>query len=230
METVPYMEKGIVIPVHNVVLLPGVSTMIYYSQASVQLQEALKQEDAKFVVLPLKRDVAIGDINAEDFHRYGVVFTSGRLSSNDKGTYLSARLMNRVRVESTRQENGQWIAEYISDPEQMDLDEKGMEQILTYIRQTVSEIAGHFKNGQMYMKLLDEIHDLNTVIAYLSQFLSLSAQEKYELLEMSHISGFVNRARGTGRPTKKERRDLDEFTADSGLPDFLFDMGDDDDE
>ena len=187
METVPYMEKGIIIPVHNVVLLPGVSTMIYYSQASVQLQEALKQEDAKFVVLPLKRDVTIGDINAEDFHRYGVVFTSGRLSSNDKGTYLSARLMNRVRVESTRQENGQWIAEYISDPEQMDLDEKGMEQILTYIRQTVSEIAGHFKNGQMYMKLLDEIHDLNTVIAYLSQFLSLSAQEKYELLEMDSM-------------------------------------------
>lgn len=187
METVPYMEKGIIIPVHNVVLLPGVSTMIYYSQASVQLQEALKQEDAKFVVLPLKRDVAIGDISAEDFYRYGVVFTSGRLSSNDKGTYLSARLMNRVRVESTRQENGQWIAEYISDPEQMDLDEKGMEQILTYIRQTVSEIAGHFKNGQMYMKLLDEIHDLNTVIAYLSQFLSLSAQEKYELLEMDSM-------------------------------------------
>jgi len=35
---------------------------------------------------------------------------------------------------------------------------------------------------------------------------------QYELLEMSKISGFVNRARGTGRPTKKERRDLDEFT------------------
>ena len=51
----------------------------------------------------------------------------------------------------------------------------------------VSEIAGHFKNGQMYMKLLDEIHDLNTVIAYLSQFLSLSAQEKYELLEMDSM-------------------------------------------
>lgn len=27
--------------------------------------------------------------------------------------------------------------------------------------------------------------------------------KQYELLEMSRISGFVNRARGTGRPTKK---------------------------
>lgn len=35
--------------------------------------------------------------------------------------------------------------------------------------------------------------------------------EQYELLEMSKMSGFVDRAKGTGRPTKKERRSLDSF-------------------
>ena len=35
--------------------------------------------------------------------------------------------------------------------------------------------------------------------------------KQYELLEMSRISGFIDRARGTGRPTKKERRALDSF-------------------
>ena len=40
---------------------------------------------------------------------------------------------------------------------------------------------------------------------------NVTPQDQYELLEMNRISGFVNRQRGTGRPTKKERRALDEF-------------------
>ena len=40
---------------------------------------------------------------------------------------------------------------------------------------------------------------------------NVTPKEQYELLEMNRISGFVDRARGTGRPTKKERRDLDQF-------------------
>ena len=32
---------------------------------------------------------------------------------------------------------------------------------------------------------------------------NVTTPDQYELLEMSKISGFVNRAKGTGRPTKK---------------------------
>ena len=59
---------------------------------------------------------------------------------------------------------------------------------------------------------------------------NVTAPEQYELLEMNRISGFVNRAKGTGRPTKKERRDLEEFTAPEYLNDLLFDFDMDDNE
>lgn len=56
---------------------------------------------------------------------------------------------------------------------------------------------------------------------------NVTPQEEYELLEMSRISGFIDRARGTGRPTKKERRDMDSFMDDAS--DFEFDEFDFDD-
>ena len=58
---------------------------------------------------------------------------------------------------------------------------------------------------------------------------NVTTPEQYELLEMSRISGFVDRARGTGRPTKKDRRAIDDFQAPEfldGLEDFDFDEED----
>ena len=49
---------------------------------------------------------------------------------------------------------------------------------------------------------------------------NVTTPEQYELLEMSRVSGFVNRAKGTGRPTKKDRRSLEEFTEPEFLDDF----------
>lgn len=59
---------------------------------------------------------------------------------------------------------------------------------------------------------------------------NVTAPDQYELLEMNRISGFVNRARGTGRPTKKDRRDLDDFVQPAFFGDFDFDIDDDEDD
>lgn len=50
---------------------------------------------------------------------------------------------------------------------------------------------------------------------------NVTPPEQYELLEMNKISGFIDRARGLGRPTKKDRRDLEQFMDDT---DDAFDL------
>ena len=54
-------------------------------------------------------------------------------------------------------------------------------------------------NQRVGAQLLPEIYE------------NVTDAKQYELLEMSRISGFVDRARGTGRPTKKDRRAIDAF-------------------
>ncbi|MEA4904084.1 MAG: RNA-binding S4 domain-containing protein [Petrimonas sp.] len=60
-------------------------------------------------------------------------------------------------------------------------------------------------------KVLD-LSDKRMGAKLVPQFMeNVTPPEQYEILELNKISGFVDRQRGTGRPTKKERRDLDQF-------------------
>ena len=54
---------------------------------------------------------------------------------------------------------------------------------------------------------------------------NVTAPQQYEILELSRISGFVDRAKGTGRPTKKDRRDMSDFSDPAYIDDdFDFDF------
>lgn len=60
---------------------------------------------------------------------------------------------------------------------------------------------------------------------------NLTPRSQYELLEMTKISGFVDRRKGLGRPTKRDGRKLAEFREESSYADTYFlDWEDDDDE
>lgn len=60
---------------------------------------------------------------------------------------------------------------------------------------------------------------------------NITAPSQYELLEMTRISGFVDRRKGLGRPTKREGRELSRFKEDSYTADeFFLDWEDDDEE
>lgn len=52
---------------------------------------------------------------------------------------------------------------------------------------------------------------------------NVTPPDQYVLLELNKISGFVDRQRGTGRPTKKERRDMEQFTGEFDVDAFDWD-------
>jgi ribosome-associated heat shock protein Hsp15 len=59
---------------------------------------------------------------------------------------------------------------------------------------------------------------------------NVTPPEQLEVLQLQCLNGFIDRAKGTGRPTKKDRRDLDEYTQPEYIDEFDFDLDDLDDE
>lgn len=57
---------------------------------------------------------------------------------------------------------------------------------------------------------------------------NITPASQYEILEMAKISGFVDRRKGLGRPTKRESRELSRFTEESYADTFFMDFDDDD--
>lgn len=52
----------------------------------------------------------------------------------------------------------------------------------------------------------------------------VTTPDQYEILELNKLSGFVDRARGMGRPTKKDRREMEQFSSDATADNFDFDF------
>jgi ribosome-associated heat shock protein Hsp15 len=59
---------------------------------------------------------------------------------------------------------------------------------------------------------------------------NITAPEQYEILELSRISGFIDRAKGTGRPTKKDRRAIEDFHVPLSMESDLYFPFEEDDE
>lgn len=57
---------------------------------------------------------------------------------------------------------------------------------------------------------------------------NITPKSQYDMLDVIRISGFVDRRKGLGRPTKRDAREMNEFTDQAFNSDWLDDNDDDD--
>ncbi len=176
-------KRGIVIPVSNTVLLPGVVSMFRVTRLSGEQLQYLEEESIGNIALPLKQNFSQKKLTEEDFFRTGVSFQVNEIEKTEKGFQLTVKILDRVEIKALSVENELTHVEYEVRPDDVDIDEKSREDMLGYMKKVTREISGKFSGGEHYSRIIDEFEDLNSLIVYLSQFMPISNEEKYELLE-----------------------------------------------
>ena len=177
------MQRATLIPVYNMTLLPGITTSLKAPVVSNSMIHKLNQGEGRFIIVPLRREVGQSDLSAEDFHNYGVMAETeegqGGLNSINEQVILG----KRAEVQNIVLEGQIWTADYSLAPEIQDLGENSESELMVYFRRVIHEIGSHFTGSEEYIKIIDSIDDMNVLMVYMTQYMPISSEEKYELLK-----------------------------------------------
>ncbi|MBV7272122.1 endopeptidase La [Clostridium sp. PL3] len=180
-------KEGMVIPISDIVLLPGVTSILKVSRLGEEQIRNLLKEDGENIALSLKQNFNKKELKEEDFYKVGVSFKVNEVEKTEKGYQLKVKVLDRVEIKSLSIQNNFIHAEYDIFPDNIDLYEKNQEEMLGYLKKVTYEISEKFQGSERYMKVIEEIRDLNSLMVHLSQFMPISNAEKYDLLETQSL-------------------------------------------
>ena len=112
MEESRKVERAMVLPVADSVILPGVKAVMPLQNGGGELLEKLEKQEETMVALPLRQNFRQEAVKSEDFHRIGVLFAVEKLQKTEKGIFLHAEFGERVSVSELAFEDGVFYAGY----------------------------------------------------------------------------------------------------------------------
>jgi len=180
-------KEGIVIPVANIVLLPGMTYKLKLNRISEEEFQNLEDANEVSIALPLKQNFNQSELKEEDFYRVGVSFEVNEIEKIEKGHQIKIKVLERVEIKSFDIGDDAIRVEFEDAADIIDLNEKSHEEMVEYIKKVTRDISENFKGANQFMKTLEEHKDLNKLMGYLTQFMPLSSGEKYDLIETQSL-------------------------------------------
>lgn len=178
--------RKVILPVYNTLILPETSAFINIRDISPNLKEYL-QKGGSGIALPVRN--LPGEDRRFSFHHTGILFEMKNMRDAKGVTILEVRLGERVQVEEADADTDSalLIGDFTLHPDIRDIDEKMEAQMLGYLKQIVRDVSEHFQGGKSFVKALDGISDINTMIVWLSRNMEMSAEEKYAYLKTDSL-------------------------------------------
>ncbi len=175
-----------ILPVSDMLLLPN--TEVAFRVAESDNVEKYQEQGNRFVAVQLRAKRDEQELGVSDFYPEGVVFEVNQVGKNESGVAVMAHMMRRVKILSVVKEEGnRFFAECEDLPEVDDLDEPSKQEMLGYIKKVVGEITSPIQGGNLFYQKVCTYDELNTIMVFLAQFMRLSRDEKFRLLETDSL-------------------------------------------
>ena len=180
-------KEGMVFPISDIVLLPGMIYTLKLNMVSEEEIQNLADENQHNIVLPLKKNFNKTLLKEESFYKIGVLFHVNETEKTEKGYTIKIKVLDRIEIKALTIGNDSIKAEFEVAPDIIDLTEKSQDEMIEYLKKVTREVSENFKGSDQFMKTIENQNDLNKLIGYLTQFMPLSNQEKYELIETQSL-------------------------------------------
>ena len=180
-------KEGMVIPVSDIVLLPGMAYTLKLKNISEEELKNLAKKEQFSIALPLKQNFNQSQLKQEDFYKVGVSFNVNGIEKTENGYQIKINVLDRVEIKELNMGNGFPHVEFEIASDVIDLTEKSQEEMLEYVKKVTREVSENFKGSEVFMKVIEDQKDLNKLIGHLTQFMPLSNEEKYELIEVQSL-------------------------------------------
>ena len=176
-----------IIPIENLVLLPGMTCTIRLGSLDGRKILKAREDGETLAALPTKRRQNGQPLTADDFYQTGIAVEVLEVSSDQDGERAAVKTVNRVEVSGLAVGADAIEGKITPLPDVIDLDANSRRQMLSYIRDIARQVGAKFRNSERIVKAIDGIGDLDVLIGTICQVLPLSSEEQYSLMETSSL-------------------------------------------
>jgi ATP-dependent Lon protease len=180
-------KKGMIIPISEVALLPNMEYTLKLSNFSEKELRNLSEEDGISIALPLKKNFNQKELKEEDFYRIGLLFEVNQIEKIETGYQIKIKVIERVEVTALTIENSFVYGDYEIASDIIDLDEDSIEEMIGHMKKVSHEMSENFTGSKPFIKVIDDINDLNKLMGHLAEFMPLSSDKKYELINIQSL-------------------------------------------
>ncbi len=168
----------IILPVYNVLLLPGVTVYLQKDYISKQSGEEEPDTDEEILFL-VRRKETEGDGLEGQYYPIGL---RGQIESVGEDGTAAVRLLCRINLDSVEYEDDTMSVAWSEREETMDMDSSEMDARFRKLKVALFRALNRFRWGVMARGYISDWSTIEETMVYTSYLLNLTNDEKYQIL------------------------------------------------